>query len=108
MASNTDGSTRAIFYALGANGGIAIAKFVAAMMTGSGAMLAEAIHSLADCTNQIFLLIGLKETKKPIDEGHLEIDKRRLTLVEDQIRRSQAFGCVYRHPQRRFRRNAGE
>ena len=70
MASNTDGSTRAIFYALGANGGIAIAKFVAAMMTGSGAMLAEAIHSLADCTNQIFLLIGLKETKKPIDEGH--------------------------------------
>ena len=70
MASNADGSTRAIFYALGANGGIAIAKFVAATMTGSGAMLAEAIHSLADCTNQVFLLIGLKEAKKPVDDSH--------------------------------------
>ena len=70
MASNADGSTRAIFYALGANGGIAIAKFVAAVMTGSGAMLAESIHSLADCTNQVFLLIGLKEAKKPVDESH--------------------------------------
>ena len=70
MASNADGSTRAIFYALGANGGIAIAKFVAAVMTGSGAMLAEAIHSLADCANQLFLLIGLKEAKKPADESY--------------------------------------
>ena len=70
MASNADGSTRAIFYALGANGGIAIAKFVAAVMTGSGAMLAESIHSLADCTNQVFLLIGMKEAKKPVDESH--------------------------------------
>lgn len=70
MSSSTDGSTKAIFYALGANGGIAIAKFVAALLTGSGAMLAEAIHSLADCTNQVFLLIGLKEAKKPDDESH--------------------------------------
>lgn len=70
MSSNAEGSTRAIFYALGANGGIAIAKFSAALFTGSGAMLAEAIHSLADCTNQAFLLIGLKEARKPVDEGH--------------------------------------
>ena len=70
MSSTQDGSTRAIFYALGANGGIAIAKFTAEMLTGSGAMLAEAIHSLADCTNQVFLLRGMKEAKKPVDAAH--------------------------------------
>ncbi len=70
MSSHSDGSTKAIFYALGANGGIAVAKFAASLYTGSGAMLAEAIHSLADCTNQVFLLIGLKEAKKPADEWH--------------------------------------
>ena len=63
-------STTPIFYALGANGGIAVAKFAAALYTGSGAMLAEAIHSLADCTNQLFLLRGLKEARKPPDESH--------------------------------------
>jgi cation diffusion facilitator family transporter len=70
MSSQSDGSTKAIFYALGANGDIALAKFGASLYTGSGAMLAEAIHSLADCTNQIFLLRGLKEAKKPADVLH--------------------------------------
>ena len=70
MSSNQSSSTRAIFYALGANGGIALAKLTAALLTGSGAMLAEAIHSVADCTNQVFLLIGIKEAKKPIDAAH--------------------------------------
>src|SRR3954469_19784199 len=70
MSSHTEGSTKAIFYALGANGGIAIAKFSASIFTGSNAMMAEAIHSLADCTNQIFLLLGLKESKKPANELH--------------------------------------
>ena len=70
MSAGPEGSTRAIFYALAANGGIAIAKFVAALTTGSGAMLAEAIHSLADCTNQVFLLIGLKQAKRPGNEAH--------------------------------------
>jgi cation diffusion facilitator family transporter len=70
MSSHSDGSTKAIFYALGANGGIALAKFAAALYTGSGAMLAESIHSLSDCTNQVFLLIGLKEAKKPANEFH--------------------------------------
>jgi cation diffusion facilitator family transporter len=70
MSSGSDSSTKAIFYALGANGGIAIAKFTAALMTGSGAMLAEAIHSLADCTNQVFLLVGLRQAKRPSDEAH--------------------------------------
>jgi cation diffusion facilitator family transporter len=70
MSSNAEGSTKAIFYALGANGGIAIAKFIAALFTGSGAMMAEAIHSLADCTNQLFLLIGLRQAKKEPDAAH--------------------------------------
>ncbi|AMP09114.1 cation diffusion facilitator transporter family protein [Collimonas arenae] len=70
MSSSSESSTKAIFYALGANGGIALAKFAAALFTGSGAMLAEGIHSLADCTNQVFLLIGLKEAKKPADVSH--------------------------------------
>jgi cation diffusion facilitator family transporter len=70
MSSHANGSIKAIFYALGANGGIAISKFAAALYTGSGAMLAESIHSLADCTNQVFLLIGLKEAKKPVTESH--------------------------------------
>ncbi|MFZ6649567.1 cation diffusion facilitator family transporter [Undibacterium sp. TJN25] len=70
MSSNNEGSTKAIFYALGANGGIAVAKFGAAAFTGSGAMLAEAIHSLADCVNQVFLLLGLKEAKRPPSASH--------------------------------------
>jgi cation diffusion facilitator family transporter len=57
MAAN---STRAIFFALGANAGIAVTKFAAAAYTGSGAMLAEAIHSVADTGNQLLLLLGLK------------------------------------------------
>jgi hypothetical protein len=67
---SAEGSTRAIFYALGANAGIAVAKFTAAAFTGSGAMIAEAIHSLADCTNQVFLLIGMRESRKPPTAEH--------------------------------------
>jgi len=70
MSANSEGSTKAIFYALGANGGIAVAKFTAAIFTSSGAMLAEAIHSTADCINQIFLLVGIKEAKRPPDASH--------------------------------------
>jgi cation diffusion facilitator family transporter len=54
---------KSILYALAANGGIAIAKYGAAFTTGSGAMLAEAIHSTADCGNQGLLLWGLKSAK---------------------------------------------
>ena len=59
------GSVRAIYYALGANSGIAVAKYVAAFWTGSGSMLAEAIHSTADCANQMLLLLGLKQARRP-------------------------------------------
>jgi cation diffusion facilitator family transporter len=64
MAGGAD-SVKSIFYALGANSAIAVAKGVAAWMTGSGAMLAEAVHSLADCSNQGLLLLGLKRAKRP-------------------------------------------
>jgi cation diffusion facilitator family transporter len=58
-------SLRAILLALGANFAIFIAKLIAAVMTGSGAMLAEAVHSLADCANQGLLLIGMRQAKRP-------------------------------------------
>ena len=56
---------KAIIAALFANGAIAIAKYVAAVITGSGSMLAEAVHSTADCGNQALLLLGLKKAKQP-------------------------------------------
>lgn len=58
-------SSKSILYALGANLGIALAKTVAAFITVSGSMVAEAIHSYADCTNQLLLLVGLKRANKP-------------------------------------------
>lgn len=64
MAGKGD-SVKTIFYALGANFAIFIAKAVAAFLTGSGAMLAEAVHSLADCGNQGLLLLGIKRAKRP-------------------------------------------
>lgn len=70
MSSPENGSLRAIFYALGANFGIAVAKFAAAAYTGSGAMLAEGVHSAADCGNQILLLIGIKRAKAGESADH--------------------------------------
>lgn len=67
MAAN---STKAIFFALGANTGIAVTKFGAAAYTGSGAMLAEAIHSVADSANQLLLLLGLKQAQAPASAHH--------------------------------------
>ena len=64
MAGKAD-SVKTIFYALGANFAIFVAKFFAAIVTGSGSMLAEAVHSLADCGNQGLLLLGLKRAKQP-------------------------------------------
>lgn len=63
-------SVKSILYALGANFAIAVAKLMAAMVTGSGSMMAESIHSLADCGNQGLLLFGLKHAKKPPTPEH--------------------------------------
>jgi cation diffusion facilitator family transporter len=64
MAGSGD-STRAILFALGANLAIACAKGVAAYFTRSSAMLAETVHSLADCGNQLLLLFGMRQARKP-------------------------------------------
>src|SRR6188768_1896749 len=68
--SNAGSSTKTILFALGANGAIAAAKTVAAVMTGSGSMAAEAVHSFADCANQLLLLLGIKASARPPDAEH--------------------------------------
>lgn len=69
MSANPD-SIKSILYALFANFSIAVAKGLAAFFTGSSAMLAEAIHSLADSANQLLLLFGMKQSTKPPDESY--------------------------------------
>ena len=64
MAGHGD-SNRAILFALGANFVIFVTKGIAAFITGSGAMLAETVHSLADCGNQLLLLLGLRQARIP-------------------------------------------
>jgi cation diffusion facilitator family transporter len=64
------GGTTAILAALAANIGIAIAKFVAFLVTGASSMLAEAIHSVADSGNQVLLLVGGKRAKRAATPEH--------------------------------------
>jgi cation diffusion facilitator family transporter len=70
MSSGQASSLRAVLYALAANFGIFVAKGVAAALTGSSSMLAEAIHSLADCGNQGLLLLGMREARRPPSQEH--------------------------------------
>src|SRR5919109_1187277 len=60
----------AVVGALACNALIAVLKFVAAGITGSSGMMAEALHSLADTANQIFLLLGLRFYRRPASEKH--------------------------------------
>lgn len=69
MAGHAD-SIKPIFYALGANFAIFVAKLGAAIVTGSSAMLAEAVHSLADCGNQGLLLVGIRRARLPATAEH--------------------------------------
>ena len=70
MSAQDASSARAILYAFVANLGIAIAKTWAAIYTGSGAILAEAIHSYADTGNQVLLYLGLVGSRRPPDDEH--------------------------------------
>ncbi len=60
----------ALLTALGANIAVAVAKGIAALITGSSAMLAEALHSVADSTNEILLLVGARRAGRPADLRH--------------------------------------
>jgi len=64
------GNTRVLVLALAANLGIAVAKFAAAAITGSSALLTEGVHSLVDSTNQLLLMYGQKRAAKPADARH--------------------------------------
>lgn len=64
------GSNRTILIALGANVAIAAAKFMAAAVTGSSAMLTEGFHSLVDSANQVLLLYGRARAQRPADAIH--------------------------------------
>jgi len=67
---SASGGGKAIIAALIANLGIAIAKFLAFLVSGSSSMLAESVHSLADTGNQGLLLLGGRRAKKAADEEH--------------------------------------
>ena len=63
-------NNRTLLIAFGANLGIAVSKFVAAGLTGSSAMLTEGVHSVVDSTNQLLLIWGRRQSRKPADEFH--------------------------------------
>ena len=65
-----EGGLKAIIAAFLANLGIAVAKFVGFLFTGSASMLAEAIHSAADTTNQGLLMVGRRKANKPATPDH--------------------------------------
>lgn len=69
MAGQAD-SLKSVLFALFANSAIAVAKGIAAYFTKSGAMLAEAIHSVADAGNQLLLILGLRQTRKTPTDDH--------------------------------------
>src|SRR5919198_1390076 len=60
----------AVYAAIVSNFVIAVMKFIVAFITGSSAMLAEAIHSIADTGNELLLLLGIHQSRKPADETH--------------------------------------
>lgn len=64
------GSTRVIVISLLANFGIAVAKLAGAAFTASSVLLAEAVHSLADCGNQVLLLYGQRAARRPVSKRH--------------------------------------
>ena len=70
MSDDKESSARHLIQSLLVNVAIAVVKSIAAYFTKSGSMLAEALHSFSDCGNQILLLIGVRQAKKPADDKH--------------------------------------
>ena len=70
MSTNESHGTSHILQSLAVNLVIAVGKGICAWLTGSGALLAETLHSFADCGNQILLLVGVRRSKQPPDEAH--------------------------------------
>ena len=65
-----DGSSISVIGALAGNLAVAVIKFAAYLVSGSAAMLTEAIHSLVDTLNQVLLLFGLRQSRRPADANH--------------------------------------
>jgi cation diffusion facilitator family transporter len=63
-------NNRTLLIAFAANLGIAVSKFVAAAFTGSSAMLTEGVHSVVDSSNQLLLIWGRRQARKPADDCH--------------------------------------
>jgi divalent metal cation (Fe/Co/Zn/Cd) transporter len=72
------GSRRVIYAALAGNFAIALTKFVAAIFTGSSAMLSEGVHSLVDTGNGGLLLYGMHRAARPPDDAHPLVHGREL------------------------------
>jgi cation diffusion facilitator family transporter len=68
--AGSNASKKVIYAALIGNGLIAVTKFMASAITGSSAMLSEAIHSVVDTGNQVLLLFGMQRASKPADSQH--------------------------------------
>jgi cation diffusion facilitator family transporter len=69
-AADSDGSLRSVLTALAANTAIAVAKGTAAALTGSAALLAETLHTVADAGNEIFLYVAVRRSQRPPDASH--------------------------------------
>ena len=64
------GSKKAVITAIMANGIVTCIKFLAGIVSGSAAMMNEAVHSLMDTANQAFLFLGLREAERPADQTY--------------------------------------
>ena len=64
------GSTKAVYAAIVANSIVAVLKFIGFALSGSGAMLSEGIHSIADVSNQVLLAVGISRSEQAPDEDH--------------------------------------
>jgi cation diffusion facilitator family transporter len=67
---SAQGGTGHIVQSLITNLVISIAKLIAAVISGSGALLAETLHSFGDCGNQVLLLVGVRQSRRPADDKH--------------------------------------